>query len=55
MTATSLTYLAAREHINDLMRDAERGRRVAEARCPRRIRFPIPRVFARRAARTATA
>jgi hypothetical protein len=49
MTATSLTYLAAREHINELMRDAERRRRIAGARSPRRVRLSIPRVFARRA------
>ena len=55
MTATTFTDLVAQEHVNDLMRDAERRRRVAAARCPRRIRFSIPRVFARLAARTATA
>jgi hypothetical protein len=54
MTHTTLTYLAAQEYINDLMRDAERRRRVAEARAPRRVRLSIPRLFARRVARTAT-
>ena len=55
MTATTVTYLVAQEHVNDLMRDAERCRRVAEAGGPRRIRFSIPRVFARRAAGSAVA
>ena len=55
MTHTTLTYLAAQEHINDLMRDAERRRRVVEARAPRRVRLSIPRVFARRAAGSAVA
>ena len=54
MTHTTLAYVAAQEHINDLMRDAERRRRVAQARAPRRIRLSIPRLFARRVARTAT-
>ena len=55
MTATALTYLVAQEHINDLMRDAERRRRVADVRSPGRVRLSIPRVFARRIGRTATA
>ena len=55
MTATALTYIVAQEHINDLMRDAERSRRGAEARSPRRVRLSIPRVFTRRVPRTATA
>jgi len=55
MTATSLTYLVAQEHINDLMRDAERRRGIAGARSPRRVRLSIPRIFARRAPKTATA
>jgi hypothetical protein len=55
MTATALTYVVGQEHINDLMRDAERRRRVAEVRSPGRVRLSIPRVFARRVPRTATA
>jgi hypothetical protein len=55
MTATDLTYLAAKEHINDLMREAERSRRAAEVGSPRRVRLSIPRVFTRRVPRTATA
>jgi hypothetical protein len=55
MTAATLTYLIAQEHINDLMRDAERRRRVAEVRPLGRLRLSFPRVFARRAARTAVA
>jgi hypothetical protein len=54
MTASHLTYLAAREHINDLMRDADRRRIAAEARPPRRLAIWIPRVLARRATRAAT-
>jgi len=55
MTATALTYIAVQEHINDLMRDAERRRRATEARPPRRVRLSIPRLSTRSAARTATA
>jgi hypothetical protein len=55
MTATALTDIVAQEHINDLMRDAERGRRAAEARPRRHLRFSIPRVIARRIPRAATA
>jgi len=47
MTATTLTHLAAREHINDLRRQAEQSRRAPRLqRSPRRI--AIGRVFARR-------
>ena len=55
MTATTLTYIAAQEHINDLLRNAERHHRAAEARSPRRVRLSVPRVFARRVPRAATA
>jgi hypothetical protein len=55
MTATALTYVVAQEHINDLMRDAERRRQVAEVRSPGRVRSSIPRVFTRRVRRAATA
>ena len=54
MTATSLTYLVAQQHINDLMREAERSRRAAGTGSPRRVRLSIPSVFARRGARAAT-
>ncbi len=55
MTATTLTHLAAREHVNDLLRKAERNRHRAEVSASRRIRLSIHRPFARRAGRTATA
>ncbi len=55
MTATALTYIVAQEHINDLMRDADRRRRVAEVRSPGRVRLSIPRVFTRRVARATAA
>ena len=50
MTHTTLTYVAAQEHINDLMRSAERRRRVAEVRAPRRVRLSIPLLARRRRA-----
>jgi hypothetical protein len=55
MTATTFTYLVAREHINDLRREAERHRLAAEVATPRLVRFSIPRLFARRIARPAAA
>ena len=55
MTATTLTYVAAREHNNDLRREAERNRRAADLGAPRRIILSVPRPFARRVARTAKA
>ena len=55
MTATTLTSLAAREHVNDLLRDADRRRRITEVAAPRRTRLSIRRRFARRVARPATA
>jgi hypothetical protein len=55
MTAATLTYLIAQEHINDRMRNAEHRRRIAEVRAPGRFRLSLPRVFARRVARTAVA
>ncbi len=54
MTATTLTYLAAQEHINELRREAERHRRPAELTAPKRVRLTIPRLFARRIARATT-
>ncbi len=55
MTASTITYLIAREHINDLIRDAERRRHVAEVRSPDGVRLSLPRVFTRRVRRAATA
>ena len=55
MTATALTYIAAQEHIDDVRRNAERHRLAAQGRSPRRVRLSVPRLFARRAPRTATA
>ena len=48
MTATSLTYLAAQEHVADLLREAEHSRRAAEVRPSRRSTLATPRRFARR-------
>ena len=48
MTATSPSYLAAEEHINDLLREAEHSRRAAEVRRSRRSTLATPRRFARR-------
>lgn len=55
MTASHLTYLAAREHINDLVRDADRRRQTAQTRPPRRLALPLPRMLARRSPRATTA
>jgi hypothetical protein len=56
MTATTtMTYLVAHEHINDLRRDAERNRLAAQIRPRRRMHLPIPRIVGRRATRTSTA
>ena len=55
MTATTLTYLAAREHVNDLLREAQRNRRAADVPAPRRLTLSIPRPFARRVGRAAKA
>ena len=51
MTNT-ITYLAAREYINDLIGEAERSRRCAEVRGQRRIKLALPYRVARRAPRT---
>ena len=48
VTATTLTHLVAQEHINDLLREAERCQRVAEARRSRRFTLWSPSRFARR-------
>ena len=50
MTNT-ISSLAAREHINDLTREAERSRRCAEVRGQGRIKLALPRRVARRAPR----
>ena len=55
MTASHLTHLAAREHVNDLVRDADRRRLATDARSPRRLAISIPRVLARRGPRPAIA
>ena len=55
MTATTLTYLAAREHINDLRREAERHRRAADGTNRHRFRCSIARPLARRLVRPASA
>jgi polyhydroxyalkanoate synthesis regulator phasin len=55
MTATTITALAAREHVDDLLRQAEHRRRPAELRSPRRVKLSIRHPFARRAPRTAVA
>ena len=54
MTATTLTYLAAQEHVNELRREAERHRRAAELTAPTRVRLTISRLFARRIAPATT-
>lgn len=51
MTAT-ITSLAAREHINDLSREAEQSRHARELSRPRR-RFSISGPFGRRVPRSA--
>lgn len=51
MTPTTVTYLAAREHINDLLRQAERNRCHTHVPARRRMTVSIPRPFARRVAR----
>jgi hypothetical protein len=55
LTATTITRLAAREHVNDLVREAERTRRAAEVTTPRRVRRRLANRFARRVPRPATA
>jgi hypothetical protein len=55
MTATTITCLTAREHVNDLLLDAERARLAAELGPPRRVRRWLSNPFARRVPRPATA
>jgi hypothetical protein len=51
MTASRLAYLAAREHVNDLVRDVDRRRRAAGAPSRRRLSLSIQRVLVRRVRR----
>jgi hypothetical protein len=51
----TITYLAGREHANDLLREAEQRRLGAEVRRPRRVKFTMPRLLIRLAAVRATA
>ena len=50
-----ITYMAAQEHVNDLIREADRYRLSSDARRPRRIAFTLPRVLTLRARRRGTA
>jgi hypothetical protein len=51
----ALTHLVAREHINDLLREADRSRRAAQVAASRRLRLPLPHLLARLRPRPATA
>ncbi len=55
MTAPTLTYLVARERINDLVRQAERGRRAADLSAPHRVKRFASQLFAGRVAVTTPA
>lgn len=55
MTAITLTHLAAQEHINDLLRQAERNRRAAEVRPTGRFTLRSRRRIARGVVRPASA
>jgi hypothetical protein len=50
-----LPYLAAQEHIKDLVREAERYNLAAEVSPPRRITLTVPRFLSRRLRRAVTA
>jgi len=43
----TITYLAGREHANDLLREAQQRRLSAEVRRPRRLKFTMPRLLSR--------
>jgi hypothetical protein len=43
----TITSMVAREHVNDLLREAEQRRLGAEVRRPRRLRFTMPRLLGR--------
>lgn len=47
MAATNLTYFVGREHINDLLREAESSRRAVEARRTRSVRPSLGWLFGR--------
>ena len=49
-----ITHMAAREHVNDLLREAETRRRACPLPLPRPRKFTFPRLAIRRAARAAT-
>jgi hypothetical protein len=49
-----LTYMVAREHANDLLRDAESFRRARHPPLCRSRRFSLPRILTQRTARAAT-
>lgn len=48
MTATTLTYIVACEHISDLRHEADRRRRASEIAAPRTIGRWLSKMFARR-------
>jgi hypothetical protein len=50
---TSITYMAAREHATDLLREAERVRLVRQQRTSGGRTFRLPRFTFRRAPRAA--
>lgn len=50
MTVTTLTYIRAHEHIDDLFREAEASRRAGKVLGTHRVRRSLSRVLARRAA-----
>jgi hypothetical protein len=50
-----ITYRCAREHANDLLREAESFRRAGRPRTPRQIKFSPRRLTTRGSARAATA
>jgi hypothetical protein len=51
---TTLTYLAAQQHLNDRRRDAQHARRHGQRRPRRPTRPATPRLLARLVHRTAT-
>jgi hypothetical protein len=50
---SSITYMAAREHANELLREAQRVTRVRQPRTAGRPRFRLPRFIGQRTARAA--
>jgi hypothetical protein len=55
VTATTLTYLAARQRTSDALREAEQRRLAKESRRPRPIKLAVLRPLTRRAPRAASA